>query len=77
MEQRPYRDLTIIQIEDRLRSIEQQVERLKNQFVTSDRATAASMELNKRLLPEFQRLGQDQVVLFQELALRRKEEGDI
>ena len=77
MEQRHYHDLTNSEIANRLQDIEREVHELKNRLVTSEGGNAESRVSSRQVIPEFQRLGEEQIRLFQELAARNGRETPV
>ena len=69
---RPYRELTVEEIKNRLVRIEREVEELKGQFMVSAPTTADLEDFRTRFLPELQRLGGEQSELSREMSLRSR-----
>ncbi len=75
--QRPFKDLTDQEIERRLEDIETRTKALGRELAVLGHSGKRPAKVSTNLVPEFQRLGEEQVGLFQELASRKADRGSI
>jgi hypothetical protein len=71
--QRPFKDLTDQEIERRLEDIETRTKALGRELAVLEHSGKRPGKVSTNLVPEFERLGEEQVGLFQELKSREAE----